>query len=115
VHHDTRALRLACPSGLLTTIRKALEKAGVEFTNGNKPGAATPHEGLLWQVPVGEFEAPGRCAQNAPAARREAADPSRRPHFPPSSSGSLAMLLAMQRANGRERPFLSSVESFNID
>ena len=72
MHHDTRALRLACPSGLLTTIREAREKAGVEFTNGNKPGAATPHEGLLWQVPVGGFEAPGRCAQNAPAARREA-------------------------------------------
>ena len=28
MHHDTRALRLACPSGLLTTIRKVLEKAG---------------------------------------------------------------------------------------
>ena len=27
MHHDTRALRLTCPSGLLTTIRKALEKA----------------------------------------------------------------------------------------
>ena len=69
MHYDVRTLRLTCASGLLTTIRKALEKAGVEFTNGNKPGAATPHEGLLWQVPVGEFEAPGRCAQNAP--RRE--------------------------------------------
>jgi hypothetical protein len=38
VHPDTRALRLACPSGLLTTIRKALEKTGVEFTNGKRPG-----------------------------------------------------------------------------
>jgi len=38
VHPDARTLRLACPSGLLTTIRKALEKAGVEFTNGKRPG-----------------------------------------------------------------------------
>ena len=28
MHHDTRALRLACPSGLLTTIRKVLGSRG---------------------------------------------------------------------------------------
>jgi hypothetical protein len=38
VHSDARTLRLACSSGLLTTIRKALEKARVEFINGKRPG-----------------------------------------------------------------------------
>ena len=30
MHLDARTLRLACPSGLLTTIRKALEDARAE-------------------------------------------------------------------------------------
>ena len=34
MHPDARTLRLACPSGLLTTFRKAREKALVEFING---------------------------------------------------------------------------------
>ena len=38
MHLDARTLRLACPSGLLTIIREALEDARVEFTNGKRPG-----------------------------------------------------------------------------
>ena len=48
MHPGAQTLRLACPSALLTTFRKAREKALVEFSNGAAKNQARQAL-LLWR------------------------------------------------------------------